>query len=164
MQIGPVGLQLIEEFEGCVLTAYWDPYGKVWTIGYGTTSGAGVGKITEGMTITKQTAVTWLEETVNREIIPVIEMAQASRKQHTHHDLNENQIDALCSLAYNCGAGVLEPGHTIGDDLTHGAPAGKVAQDFMLYDKSGGEVLPGLVRRREAERQLFLRPIGAPNP
>jgi lysozyme len=164
MEIGTAGLALIEEFEGCVLTAYWDKYGKVWTIGYGTTSSADDGEIREGMQITKQEATDFLRNTINREIIPTLQMAETVRRTKTNRYLNQNQIDALCSIAYNVGPGVLTSSHTLGGDLIKGAPAGRIAQDFLSYDDSGGEVLPGLVRRREAERRLFLstaRPTSA---
>jgi lysozyme len=158
MQLGNAGLELIEEFEGCVLTAYWDKYGKVWTIGYGTTSSADDGEIREGMKITKQEAADFLQNTVDREIVPTLQMAETVRHTKTGRYLNQNQIDALCSLAYNVGPGVLTSTHTLGEDLIKGAPAGGIAQDFLLYDDADGEVLPGLVRRREAERRLFVTP------
>lgn len=161
MQLGKAGLDLIIEFEGFVPYAYWDHNGRVWTIGYGTTSSADDGPVRPGMTCTREQAVKWLEHTVNVEIIPELERVAARREKHTGHMLNQNQTDALCSLAYNLSVGVLAPTHTVGRDLADGAPAGRVAEDFIMYDRSGGQVLAGLVRRRNAERALFLTPVQA---
>ncbi|MDE6738048.1 MAG: glycoside hydrolase family protein, partial [Lachnospiraceae bacterium] len=63
--------------------------------------------------------------------------------------LNQNQFDALTSFCYNCGNGSLEK-------LVNGRDAATVADKLLLYNKGGGKVLPGLVRRREEERELFL--------
>ena len=63
--------------------------------------------------------------------------------------LNQNQFDALTSFCYNCGNGNLEK-------LVNGRDAATVADKLLLYNKGGGKVLPGLARRREEERELFL--------
>ena len=63
--------------------------------------------------------------------------------------LNQNQFDALTSFCYNCGNGNLKK-------LVSGRDAGTVAEKMLLYNKGGGKVLAGLVRRREEERALFL--------
>lgn len=158
MQLGKPGLALIEEFEGFVPHAYWDSYGRVWTIGYGTTSSADDGPVRPGETCTREQASAWLEHTVNVEIIPAIQAADKQRYEHTGHMFNPNQVDALCSLGYNLGPGIFLLTHTIGANIRQGAPAGRIAEDFRLYDESGGHVLAGLVRRRMAERELFERP------
>lgn len=159
MKIGPVGLALIKDWEGFRAQAYQDSVG-VWTIGYGTTAGAGV-NVHKGMTCTVEQAAQWLEEYVNRSIIPAIQAAQQVRLRvlGSHHALNENQVDALCDLGYNCGAGLFGGEHTIGANIREGASWLAVANAILLYNQAGGHVLEGLVRRREAERELFLRPV-----
>lgn len=159
MQIGPVGLKLIEEFEGLRLEAYQDSVG-VWTIGYGTTAGAGV-DVHAGMTCTQAQAEAWLKQYVDQAVIPAIEQAWEQRRTYLHATLNpnENRVDALCSLGYNLGAGIFQATHTIGYDIRHGHSMGKIGDDFLLYEDAGGQRLAGLVTRREAERALFARPM-----
>ena len=66
--------------------------------------------------------------------------------------LNENQFSALVSFCYNCGVGNLRT-------LIKNRNASQIAEAMLLYNKSKGIVLKGLVRRREAERKLFLKPV-----
>lgn len=154
MEIGPVGLHFIEQFEGFRAEQYKDVVG-VPTIGFGTTAGAGVVEpLPEKCTI--QQAVTWLKAYIDKDVVPAIE-ATGYNQAPTH--LNENQVDALCSLGYNLGAGIFEDTHTIGWDLRHHAPLAKISNDFLLYEYAGSIKLAGLVTRREAERALFDRPM-----
>ena len=67
---------------------------------------------------------------------------------------NQGRFDALVCLAYNIGAGNLQRS-TIRMRANRGDWEG-AAESFMAWTKGGGKVLPGLVRRREAERALFL--------
>ncbi|MNJ59496.1 Phage lysozyme [compost metagenome] len=62
--------------------------------------------------------------------------------------LNQSQFDALVSFCYNCGAGNLRT-------LCKGRTIAQIAQNIIKYDKAGGKVLAGLVRRRKAELELF---------
>lgn len=71
-------------------------------------------------------------------------------------DLTDNQFSALVSLCYNCGMAPLRSDNTIRRTLDDGDYDG-AANGFLLWNKAGGRVLKGLVRRREAERSLFLR-------
>lgn len=135
MQINEAGLNLIKEFEGLRLEAYLCPAG-VWTIGYGTTAG-----VSRGMSVTKEDADRLLRADVVRFQIAVC----ALRREFTH-----NQFSALVSFAYNCGASNLR---RLCADRTNA----EIADAMLLYNKAGGRVLPGLTRRREAERKLFLQ-------
>ena len=120
--------------------AYWDPYGKVWTVGIGET-GPGV---TKGTTRTKEQALAW---TRRRVIADADAMARAGGAQHP----------ALLSLAYNAGVGVLNktiiPALKVGDYE-------KAMATFMQYVKtkgSGNKPAPPLLARRERELQLLMR-------
>lgn len=142
MRTSERGLSLIKQFEGCRLTAYkCVSTEKYYTIGYGH-YGADV---KAGMKITQAQADAFLvadlekfEKYVNN---PVYCPITAS--------LNQNQFDALISFTYNCGAGNLKT-------LCKGRTAAQIAEKITLYNKSGGKVLTGLVRRREKEKALFL--------
>ena len=129
------GLKLIESFEGLRLTAYQDSVG-VWTIGYGHTKG-----VKQGQTITQQQAERFLQQDL------AVAEAAVNRLGLT---LSDNQFAALVSFTFNLGAGNLTK------LLKNGLAA--AADRILLFDHAGGKALPGLTRRRTAERALFLTP------
>lgn len=131
---------MIKSFEGLRLQAYQDAVG-VWTIGYGATRGVKV-----GMSITKDQAERMLLNDVQR-FEPEIQRLVTT-------PLSQGQWDALVSFTYNLGAANLESS-TLRRLLNAGDYAGATEQ-FPRWNKAGGRVLPGLVRRRAAERELFL--------
>ena len=140
------GVKLIKEFEGCRLTAYYDPVGVI-TIGYGTTNSdkSITGKtITKGMTISQATADKWLKESLNKKYAPKV------NKYDGKYHWTQNEFDALISFAYNIGSI---------DQLTGNGSRSKqtIANKMPEYCHGGGKKLPGLVRRRKAERELFLK-------
>lgn len=132
MNISEKGKAFIKSFEGCILTSYRCPAG-VWTIGYGRTS-----EIKEGMTITKQQADLFFDEDIKR--------YEAAVQKYTW--LNQNQFDSLCSFAFNCGNGA----------LASVMASGNITEEMFKYNKAGGAVLQGLVRRRKEEIELFNTP------
>lgn len=137
MKISQIGIDLIKSFEGCVLTAYLCP-SNVWTIGYGHTTG-----VYQGQTITKAQAEQYLKEDI---------VKYENYVNNTGLSLNQNQFDALVSFTYNCGSGNLKK-------LIANRSLSEIADAILLYNKSNGKTLSGLVRRREAERKLFLTPV-----
>lgn len=136
MKINKEGLELIKSFEGCKLTAYKCPAG-VWTIGYGHTAG-----VYQGQVITKEQAENMLKSDLKKYEKYVTDNVKIL--------LNENQFSALVSFCYNCGVGNLRT-------LVKGRTVDQIANSILLYNKAGGKVLNGLVRRRKAERELFLK-------
>jgi lysozyme len=140
------GMELIQGFEGFRSCPYRDPVG-VWTIGYGET--AGIGPHTPCWT--QQTAANRLRARVDRDYLaPVLKLTRA-----VGLDLKQNEADALASLVYNVGPGVLGKGKTMGDAI-RSRNREQIANSFLLYDHAGGRTLEGLTRRRRRERQLFL--------
>lgn len=137
MKITQEGIELIKSFEGCRLIAYKCPAG-VWTIGYGHTDG-----VREGMVISNAQAELMLRVD--------LEKFEQYVKDNVHIPLNENQFSALVSFCYNCGVGNLRK-------LVKGRNAEQIAEALLLYNKANGKTLAGLVRRRKAERELFLKP------
>jgi len=138
MQISPKGLELIKSHESLQLNAYLCP-AKVWTIGYGHT-----GDVVRGQRITEAEADKLLlndlqrfEKAVNAVTAP----------------LDQGQYDALVSFAFNVGVGAFRSS-TLLRLLNHGDYEGAAGQ-FKRWNKGGGKVLPGLVRRREEERAMF---------
>ena len=140
MRTSQRGLSLIKSFEGLRLLAYRDAIG-VWTIGYGATRG-----VKPGMSVTKEQAERMLLNDVQRFEPEVERLVKVP--------LTVNQWDALVSFTYNLGAANLESS-TLRKLLNVGNYAA-AAEQFPRWNKAGGKVLPGLVRRREAERVLFL--------
>ena len=153
MKISEKGLALIKEFEGCQLTAYQDEVG-VWTIGYGITNAdksiTGT-TIKKGLKITKEKAEEWLRECLNKRYAPLIS------KYDTRYGWNQNEFDALVSFAFNIGSI---------DQLTANGSRSKsvISNKLLEYNKAGGKVYAGLMRRRKAERDLFLTPVPKREP
>lgn len=138
MNIGNKGLELIKSFEGCRLSSYTCPAG-VWTIGYGHTQG-----VYEGMTITQEQADNMLREDVKY-------YADAVDRYNSRFNFTQEEFDALTSFAYNCGVGSLQAVMSCCNTNQ------EIAEECKLYNRSStGQVLAGLVRRREEEYKLFM--------
>jgi lysozyme len=68
--------------------------------------------------------------------------------------LNQNQADALISLVYNIGFQAFLDS-TLLKRINASAPRSEIVSQWTRWVHAGGQVLPGLVRRREAEAQLY---------
>ena len=149
-KLGNAGLNLIKEFEGCRLKAY-KPVSteKYWTIGWGHYGS----DVTEGMTITQARADELLLQDVATSVAAVNNPAYCPITA----SLNQNQFDALVSFCFNCGAGNLKT-------LCKGRTVTQIASKIPSYNKAGGKVLTGLVRRRAAEQKLFNTAVAEPEP
>ena len=139
MKISEEGKNLIKKFEGCELEAYKCAAG-VWTIGYGHIKTA-----VEGMKIDQATANELFDE----------EMGEYETYVNTAVTvpLSQNQFDALVSWVFNLGNGNLNAS-TMLKVINSGDHAGVPAQ-IKRWNKAGGKVLEGLIRRREAEALLY---------
>lgn len=134
------GLALTEQFEGCSLAAYQDQVG-VWTIGYGHT---GL-DVKPGMTITSAQAQALLAQDVSS--------ATACVNRVVTVQLTQEEFDALVDFVFNLGPGAFG-NSTMLRELNAGDFTGAAAQ-FDLWDHAGGAVVAGLLRRRQAEADLF---------
>lgn len=139
MQTSQKGIDLIKSFEGLKLKTYKCPAG-VWTIGYGTTKG-----VTPGMEITQKQAEEFLKRDLRYFELWVDKLIDIP--------LTQNQFDALVSFTYNLGEGAMK-GSTLRKKLNMGLYSA-VPSEMLRWNKVGGKVLNGLVRRREAEAKLF---------
>lgn len=142
-KIGPDGIALIKEYEGCELKAYPDPGtgGEPWTIGVGHTGG-----VKRDDVITQEKADDLLRSDLHR-----FEQAVSNLAPNT----TQSQFDALVSLAFNIGEGNLAKStllkkHNAGDYTA-------AAVEFSRWVHAGGKIMKGLVRRRGAERDLYVR-------
>ncbi|WP_373963987.1 lysozyme [Kosakonia sacchari] len=145
MRISNRGIALIKQFEGMRLTAYQDSVG-VWTIGYGWTRPVDGKPIRAGMTIKEDTAERLLRTGLVGYESDVSKLVKVK--------LTQGQFDALVSFAYNLGTRALSTS-TLLKKLNAGDYLG-AADEFLCWNKAGGQVLAGLTRRREAESALFL--------
>lgn len=145
MHISENGLKIIKEFEGLRLEAYKClPSEKYWTIGYGH-YGPDV-KI--GQKITKDQAENMLKNDMYS-----YEQNVEYFNEVGHYNFNVNEFDALVSFCYNIGS--------INQLTANGTRSkAEIADKMLLYVNSGPvKNVPGLVRRRKMERDLFLTPV-----
>lgn len=144
-KINAAGLEIVKHFEGVRLKAYQDSVG-VWTIGYGHTSAAGPPNVTPGLQISQAEA-----ETILQRDLGVFERGVSGAVKVP---INANQFSSLVSFAFNVGLGNLRSS-TLLSKLNARDFTG-AANEFTRWTFAGGQQLPGLVRRRNAERALFL--------
>lgn len=130
------GVDLIKKFEGCVLKAYKaTATEKYWTIGFGHYGP----DVHQGDVITMDHAVELLK----------LDLQNAEAAVNKAGQWTQHEFDALVSFTYNCGQGSMAR-------LIRSRTKAQIADAMLLYVKAGGITLQGLVRRRRAERQMFL--------
>ena len=149
MKMSARGLALLKSFEGFRPEAYPDPAtgGEPWTIGFGSTHLADGTKVHKGMKITEAEGEELLRATLARYEKAVLEAVQ--------HPLTQNKFDACVSLCYNVGPANFHHS-SVREHADHGRMR-DAANAFLLWDKANHHVMPGLHRRRVAERELFLQ-------
>ncbi|AYA69089.1 lysozyme [Acinetobacter sp. WCHA55] len=146
MAVSPFGVDLICSFEGKRLTAYDDGVG-VWTIGFGTTVYPNGIKVKKADTCTEAQAKTYMAHDLKKFEVVVNNAVTVQ--------LNQNQFDALVSLAYNIGASAFSQS-TLVKNLNANDIRG-AADQFDVWVNAGGKHMQGLVNRRSKEKQLFLK-------
>lgn len=134
------GEQLTEQFEQCRLTAYQDSKG-VWTIGWGHTGP----DVYEGLV--------WTQEQADAALLRDVQSAVSCVNCHVNVPLTQHEFDALVDFTFNVGCGAFA-GSTLLKLLNAGDYHGAAGQ-FERWDKCGGKVLAGLLRRRIAEENEF---------
>lgn len=152
MRISEQGVRLIKRFEGLRLTAYKCPTGY-WTIGWGHTYG-----VKSGQKITKEQAEVYLKQD--------LVVAEDAVDKLVSTPLNQGMYDALVSFVFNLGA-VRFKNSTLLRRLNQGA-YDLVPDEFLrwVYGTVDGKTqkLPGLVERRTAEKEMFLKAYEAEKP
>ncbi len=141
-------IELIKKFEGFSAKPYLCP-AKVATIGYGNTFYANGEKVKlTDIAISEIQAVDLLKDTLKQ--------YEKAVDSYCRDDINQNQFDALVDFAYNCGNGNLKSSTLLKkvnanpNDITIGL-------EFAKWNKGGGKILNGLVKRRAAESELYFR-------
>lgn len=141
-QTGPAGVALIKQHEGCVLRTYRCAANRC-TIGFGHTGP----DVKPGMTISHERA-----EELLKSDLAVVEEAIA---RLVTVPLSQAQHDAIVSLAYNIGVPAFAKSTML--KLINAKQHDKAAEQFGRWVHVSGTLLPGLVKRRRAEQELFLR-------
>lgn len=155
MKTSEKGRQLIKEFEGEILKVYLDPIGLP-TLGVGhLLTQAEKAKYPVGTVISKELSDEFLQKDLERFEKLVSELAPLA---------TQNQFDAMVSLAFNIGEGKFNPRTKTYNGFRGSSvlryhnrkdhPA--AADSFLLWNKAGGKVIKGLIRRRKAEKELYL--------
>ena len=145
ISVSNLGVDLICDFEGKRLAAYDDGVG-VWTIGFGTTIYPNGIKVKKGDTCTLDQAKSYMAHDLKK--------FEQAVNGAVNIALNQNQFDALFSLAYNIGTGAFNKS-TLVKKLNAGDISG-AADQFDVWINAGGKRMQGLVNRRVKEKALFL--------
>jgi lysozyme len=125
-----------------------EPDYKQWSIGYGSGYNWDQNRpVQKGDVIDKATAKKWLLIEAQKNFDQVMQMVKVN--------INDNQLIALSSFAYNVGNGALQDS-TLLKLLNSGADKNTVASQFDKWIYAGGKVNNGLKNRRAAEKKLFL--------
>lgn len=178
-KINSLGISLVHSFEGCKLTAYPDPAsplaaelrkpknaqrkdidtlsGEPWTVGWGSTGIDDFNLDANGRPTKIGPGTTWTQAQADDRSRRDLESFAVSVTKMLKREVNDNQFAALVSFAYNVGAGNLRNSTLL--KLVNNGKFAEAAEEFLKWTKAQGKVLPGLVRRREAEKRLFLTPV-----
>lgn len=144
MQLGAKGRELIQSFEQLAYSAYRKFPTEPWTCGWGHTKG-----VTPQTTCDDAQAAAWFDEDTHEAVLAVLQTVDVA--------LNQNEFDALVSFTYNVGAG--SEAHSTLVKLLNNGHRNAAADELLKWDHVNGVESPGLKRRREAERELFLQPV-----
>lgn len=143
MQVGKDCIDLIKKFEGLKLESYKCPAG-LWTIGYGNTQWENGIRVIENQVIDIQRAekllTFWVSKYADRINLKV----------------NQYQFDALVSFAYNVGITNFDSS-TLKKKVIANPNDLTIRDEFMKWVSSRGKQLPGLVKRRQAEANLYFK-------
>lgn len=147
MRINQKGLDLIKSFEGCKLKAYKCSAGVV-TIGYGSTFYPNKSpiKITDKLKS--------IQDAEDLLLVTIEDFEKNVSALFYNVILTQNQFDALVSFAFNLGVGALA-GSTLFRKVKINPNDKTIALEFAKWVNAGGKKLPGLIRRRKAESDLY---------
>jgi lysozyme len=136
----PAIAEFVAAWESCSLVPYLDPVGLL-TIGYGHRIPVGGDR----SPITQDEANTLLANDLT--------MTMRGISMYVSADWTQQQADAICSLAFNCGVRAIAHSHLVA--LFNDGQTALAAEQFLVWDHANGEVLSGLANRRKAEQAIF---------
>jgi len=167
VKLSKAGADLMHRFEGCRNKPYLCP-AHIWTIGYGhvlyqeqiklpmaRVEGKEIPMIRKEMPLKPEDSRVWSKEEIEKLFADDVASFERGVLRLVPGVVGrQGAFDALVSISFNFGLGNLQRS-TIRMKANRGDWEG-AAQAFMAWTKGGGKVLPGLVKRREAEIALFL--------
>jgi lysozyme len=140
------GLNLIKKYEGFRSKPYLCP-ASIPTIGFGSTY------YSDGVKV-KLTDPPITEEEASELLSELLIPYEKSIDSFTRDDINQNQFDALCSFAYNCGINALKQSSLL--RMINVNPSNpRITDEFNKWNRGGGRVLSGLAKRRAEESKLY---------
>ena len=145
MKTSEKGIEFIKQFERLMLKPYTCPAGYL-TVGYGHLVKPGY-KLTWDIT----------EEEADKLLREDVELAERAVSRLVRVALNQGQFDALVSFTFNLGSGALQRS-TLRQKLNRGEYV-DAADEFSRWVLAGGRRLSGLVRRRAAEKLVFMEAV-----
>lgn len=155
-----LSIPLIKRLEGCRLKAYPDPAtehltkeeanklvpprepGDPWTIGYGAT----------GPNITKGTV--WTQTQADEDLGHTVAILAMEINKLVKVPISSESRAALISFVYNIGIGAFRSSTML--RLINAGKLNEAANQFAKWNRAGGKIFPGLIRRREIERDAFV--------
>ena len=151
MTVSDALVEIVKQEEGFSSKPYWD-YGQ-YTIGYGTRCPDDMLEEYKKNGISKEEAEVLLrnylaktEKTINTKFIDKYDLK-----------LTQGQFDALVTFTYNCGSSwISDTSGTFHNAVKKGKTGSELINAFSLWCNAGGQILPGLVRRRLSEANMFL--------
>lgn len=143
-------IKMIQDTEGFRAIPYWD-YSQ-WTVGFGSACPD------EDLERYKKEGIPY-DEANALFTAQLAKFEKAVNKFIDKHGLtlSQQQFDALVSFSYNLGSGILNnTSNTIVAAILNGAEENEIVFAFSIYCMAGGDFLPGLMRRRLAEANMYL--------
>jgi lysozyme len=157
MKISKAGVDLIKHFEGVRLKPYKCP-AQLWTIGVGHVMYPDQHHLSidgrRHFPLKPEHKRSFTEAEVNELLRNDLCLFESGVERLCGRNLSQHQFDALVSFAFNLGLGTLQRS-TLRSKLIRGDIKG-AADQFLRFSMAGGKILPGLQRRRVAERSMFL--------
>lgn len=156
MRISTQGMDLIKRFEGIARKPYRCP-AHLWTVGVGSVLYPEQIRLRDSrraMRLKPEDDRVWSDEEIDELFKHDLRRFERGVTRLIHRPLHQHQFDALVSFAFNLGNGALQSS-TLRRKINRGDMEG-ASQEFKRWVRAGGRILKGLVRRREAETQLFI--------
>ena len=141
------GINLIKQFEGCRYSPYRDSIG-LWTVGYGHLIG-------DGKSLPSGDNRVFTQKEIDDFLVNDLVHVESGISVLIRVPITQNQFDALCSFCYNLGVGTLQKSTLLKD--INSSLWDAAANDILKFHFAGGVSLPGLVKRRQAEHDLFIK-------
>jgi len=142
-----IASDFIKKFEGYKLKAY-QCSAKVWTIGWGNTSYLKNINFPQTATISQEKAEQLFKQDLDIFFNPVLKIVNEL-------GLNENQVAALVSFAFNLGLSSLQKSTLLKVIQADKNNFVEIEKQFLKWVNAGGKKIQGLVNRRTAEAKLY---------